>query len=155
MVYRRGSSSRRWKASKMRLHSIRNRGDPHSDVKTFAVISLRDCEERNKKYPTPVPPPCASHFTVATIPRRLQQLSLSNPQDYSRHAPDEVRCEITRVPEYEKKKIYRSWRKRKRETTPTEGKASRRECSMIEAFPSPEARRIEEGETAGKGEKGR
>lgn len=26
---------------------------------------------------------------------------------------------------------------------------------MIEAFPSPEARRIEEGETAGKGEKGR
>lgn len=126
VVYRRGSSSRRWKASKMRLHAIRNRGDPHSDVKTFAVISLRDCEERNKKYPTSIPPPCTSHFTVATIPRSyngsLYQILRTIRDTRLMKSVVKLReCRNT------KKKIYRSWRKKKRETTPTEGKASRRE----------------------------
>lgn len=38
-------------------------------MKTFAVISLRDCEERNKKVSDAIPRLLARHFTVATIPR--------------------------------------------------------------------------------------
>lgn len=114
VVYRRLFPSRRWKASKMRRIPPCNskQGDPHSDVKTFAVISLRDCEERNKKISDTIPPPCTSFFTVATIPRSynssLYQI-LRTIRD-TRPMKSVVKLRECR----NRKKIYRSWKKKEK-----------------------------------------